>query len=251
MELLGRGATPPLRDAPLDVIRLPGLTPYLPLWKRQQALAAARARNEIDDLLLLLEHPHVYTNGRGGRREHLLVDEATLATLGARYVEVDRGGDITYHGPGQLVGYAIIDLAAARMSVRAYVRGLEQMLIRTAAEFGVRATAVPGYTGVWVGDTKLGAIGVKVSRNVTYHGFAFNVGPDLSYFRRIVACGIPDRGVTSLARLLGHPLTIDEVAPVCARAFAEEFGGHLRWGWRDLAWLHAQSEHGMERAERE
>lgn len=238
MEFLDVGAPAPRPGAPLDVIRLSGLTPYLPLWQRQQALAAARSRHEIDDRLLLLEHPHIYTNGRGGRREHLLVDEATLAACGARYVEVDRGGDITYHGPGQLVGYAILDLNAAGLSVRAYVRGLEQVLVQTAAHFGVRATTVPGYTGVWVGDAKLAAIGVKVSRNVTYHGFAFNVDPDLSYFRRIVACGIPDRDVTSLARRLGHPLTIDEVAPVCARAFAGEFGYDLRWGSPDPAHFH-------------
>lgn len=230
----GRAAAPH-QGAPLGVVRLPGLTPYRPLWKRQQALAAARSRNEIADLLLLLEHPHVYTNGRRGRREHLLVTEATLAALGARYVEVDRGGDITYHGPGQLVGYAIIDLTSARMSVRSYVRALEEVLVQTAAEFEVEATTVPGYTGVWVGDAKLGAIGVKVSRNVTYHGFAFNVDPDLSYFSRIVACGIPDRGVTSLARLLGHPLDIDEVVPVCARAFAKVFGCQLHWEERKRA----------------
>lgn len=235
METLNMRATASWRGAPLEAVRLPGLTPYHPLWKRQQALAAARRRNEIDDLLLLLEHPHVYTNGRRGRREHLLVTQTTLARLGASYLEVDRGGDITYHGPGQLVGYAIVDLDRARLGVRTYVRALEQVLVRTAAQLGVAATVVPGYTGVWVGDAKLGAIGVKVSRHVTYHGFAFNVDPDLSYFGRIVPCGIPDRSVTSLARLLGHALTVDEVVPICARAFAELFGCELRWVERKLA----------------
>lgn len=113
--------------------------------------------------------------------------------------------------------------------MRTYVRGLEQVLVRTAAQFDVKATTIAPYTGVWVGDAKLGAIGVKVSRNVTYHGFAFNVDPDLTYFSRIVSCGLYDRGVTSLARLLGRSVAVDEVVPVCARAFAEEFGFELRW----------------------
>jgi lipoyl(octanoyl) transferase len=229
-----RRNTPP-GSAPLDVVRLTGLTPYQDLWAQQQALAAARARNEIDDLLFLLEHAHVYTKGRRGRREHLLIEEASLAALGASYIEVDRGGDITYHGPGQLVGYAIIDLNRRGLGVKAYVQGLEQVLIRTAAQFQVKATTVPGYTGIWVGDAKLGAIGVRVSRSVTYHGFAFNVDPDLSYFDHIVPCGIPDRGLTSLGQLLGHRVTVDEVAPVCARAFADVFGVELRWGDRELA----------------
>lgn len=213
----------------LDVIRLPGLTPYQPLWERQRALAAARGRGEIGDLLLLLEHSHVYTNGRRGRREHLLDSEATLAALGASYLEVDRGGDITYHGPGQLVGYPIVDLAQARLGVRAYVRALEQALAQTAAEVGVAASTIPGLPGIWVGEAKLGAIGVKVSRGVTHHGFALNVDPDLSWFQRIVACGLPGRSVTSLAQVLDQPVAVSDVVPICARAFAEAFGAELRW----------------------
>lgn len=213
----------------LDVVRLPGLTPYLPMWDRQRALAAARQQQRIGDLLVLLEHPHVYTNGRGGRRQHLLVDDATLARMGASYLEVDRGGDLTYHGPGQLVGYVVIDLDSAGLGVRAYVRGLEQVLVRTAAHFGIEADIVPGYTGVWVGDEKLAAIGVRVNRGVAYHGFAMNVDPDLSYFNAIVPCGIADRGVTSLARLLGRHVTVAGVATVCAEAFAGVFESSLRW----------------------
>lgn len=220
-------------DAPdfgkLEVARLPGLTPYLPLWREQQALAAERRRGEIGDLLLLLEHDHVYTNGRRGRAEHLLVPEEALGKLGASYVEIDRGGDITYHGPGQLVGYAIIDLVRAGLGVRAYVRALEEMMRRTAEHFGVAATAEEGYPGVWVGEAKLGAIGVKVSRSVTYHGFALNVNPDLAYFERIVACGLADRGVTSLAEQLGRPVAVDEVIPACARAFGEVLSYDIRW----------------------
>jgi len=213
----------------LDVVRLPGLTPYLPMWERQRALAAARQQQRIGDLLVLLEHSHVYTNGRGGRREHLLVDEATLVRLGASYLEVDRGGDLTYHGPGQLVGYAVIDLDSAGLGVRTYVRGLEQVLVRAVAHFGVEANIVPGYTGVWVGDEKLAAIGVRVSRGVAYHGFAMNIDPDLSYFGSIVPCGIADRGVTSLARLLGRHVPVAEAAAVCAEAFAEVLDSELQW----------------------
>jgi lipoate-protein ligase B len=245
MEPLDMRVIAPLSGEPLDVVRLPGLTPYHPLWKRQQALAAARRQNEIADLLFLLEHPHVYTNGRRGRREHLLISEAALAALGADSIEVDRGGDITYHGPGQLVGYAIVDLIGARLGVRAYVHGLEQVLIRTAAQFDVRATTAAPYTGVWVGDAKLAAIGVKVSRNVTCHGFAFNVDPDLTYFSHIVPCGIPNRGVTSLARLLGRTFTVDEVVPVCARAFAEEFGFDLHWGGEAPAHRDTDARYGI------
>ncbi len=219
--------TPDYRD--LTACRLPGLVSYRPLWERQRALAAARERGEVGDLLLLLEHSHVYTNGRSGHRSHLLVDEATLARLGAAYHEIDRGGDITYHGPGQLVGYPIVALDRAGLGVRAYVRGLEQALIRTTARFGVSAHAVPGYTGVWVGDEKLAAIGVRVTCGVAYHGFALNVCPDLAYFGHIVPCGIPDRGMTSLTRLLGRTVTIDEVATICAEDFAETFSLALKW----------------------
>ncbi|MDQ3541874.1 MAG: lipoyl(octanoyl) transferase LipB [Chloroflexota bacterium] len=152
-----------------------------------------------------------------------------MTRLGASYLEVDRGGDLTYHGPGQLVGYPIIDLARAGLGVRAYVRGLEQVLVRTAAHYGVEADILPGYTGVWVGDEKLAAIGVRVSRGAAYHGFAMNVDPDLSYFNAIVPCGIADRGVTSLARLLGRHVAVEEMVEPCAEAFAEVFDSELRW----------------------
>lgn len=210
-------------------LHLPGHIPYLPMWECQRALAAARERGEIEDRLFLLEHEHVYTNGRRGNRAHLLANDAALACLGAAYHPIDRGGDITYHGPGQIVGYPIVHLGNASLSVRSYVRGLEEVLIRTAAYFGVKATSIPGYTGVWVGDDKLAAIGVKVSYSVAYHGFALNVATDLTYFDHIVACGIPDRGVTSLERLLGFVVSIEEVAHACARSFAVTFDLDLHW----------------------
>jgi len=209
------------------------------MWDCQHALAALRARGNIDDLLLLLEHEHVYTNGRRGDRAHLLADDGMLARLGASYHPVDRGGDITYHGPGQLVGYPIIHLNDAGLSVRSYVRTLEQVIIRAVAVFGVTAMTIPGYTGVWVGDKKLAAIGVRVSDGVAYHGFALNVATDLSYFEQIVPCGITDRGVTSLAQILGQRLSIDEVLRASAEAFAIIFEREQQWmnwqaGYPDL-----------------
>lgn len=206
--------------ARLAIVRVPGLSPYLPMWKRQRELAEARISGEIShDLLLLLEHEHVYTNGRRGDRRHLLVDEQRLHQLGAAYHKVDRGGDITYHGPGQLVGYAIVDLHQAGLSLRAYVRMLELAIIQAVAGFGVEAGVVPGLTGVWVGGEKLAAIGVKVSHGVTWHGFALNVSTDLDYFRHITPCGIPDRGVTSLSRLTGREVSVDEVVEPLSVAF--------------------------------
>lgn len=213
----------------LVVTHLPGLMPYLPMWERQRALAAARVRGDIDDQLLLLEHEHVYTNGRRGDRAHLLIDEGGLERLGVRYHKIDRGGDITYHGPGQLVGYPIIDLGRAGLSVRSYVRKLEMAIVQTVAAFGIEADIIPGYTGVWIGDEKLAAIGVKVSYGVAYHGFALNVLPDLSYFHHITPCGLSNRGVTSMAHLTDREITIAEVMPVCAQSFADVFGFDLQW----------------------
>ncbi len=231
-----RDAQPPVAGRVM-ALHLSGHIPYLPMWECQRSLAATRERGEVGDLLLLLEHEHVYTNGRRGDRSHLLANDATLARLGAAYHSIDRGGDITYHGPGQVVGYPIVHLGHASLSIRSYVRGLEEALIRTVAYFGLKATSIPGYTGVWVGDDKLAAIGVKVSYGVAYHGFALNVSTDLSYFDHIVACGIPDRGVTSLERLLGRVVAIEEVAYLCARSFAETFDLDLHWMQSsDAAW---------------
>lgn len=235
-ERADRASTPDARlpetRSSITAIQLPGLTPYLPMWERQRALAAARARDAIDDLLLLLEHEHVYTNGRRDDRSHLLADEATLERLGVRYHPIDRGGDITYHGPGQLVGYAIMHLEQAGLRVRSYVRNLEQAIVQTAAAFGVAGEIVPGFTGVWVGDEKLAAIGVKVSHGVAYHGFALNVSTDLSYFDHITPCGISGKGVTSLSQLTGRDLTVFDVVPICAEAFASTFGVELHWSAR-------------------
>jgi len=197
---------------PLDVRRL-GRVPYTEALALQRSLVEDRRAGRIGDTLLLLEHPHVLTLGvRGdGGRSHILATDEALASRGIEVHETGRGGDITYHGPGQLVGYPIIDLNPDRRDVHRYVRDLETVLIRTAADYGIEAGRVEGLTGVWVGDDKLAAIGVRIARWITSHGFALNVSTDLDQFNLIVPCGISDRGVTSLARLLRRPVSMAEV----------------------------------------
>ncbi len=196
----------------LNVRRL-GRVPYADALALQRALVEERKAQTIDDQLLLVEHPHVLTLGvRGdGGRSHILVEPGLLASRGVEVHETGRGGDITYHGPGQIVGYPIIDLKPDRQDVHRYVRDIEEVLIRTAAEYGIDAGRVDGLTGVWVGHEKLAAIGVRIARWVTSHGFALNVATDLDYFNLIVPCGIADRGVTSLDRLLGRNVDRVEV----------------------------------------
>jgi lipoyl(octanoyl) transferase len=197
----------------LSVRRL-GLMPYGEALALQRALVDQRRAGQVGDLLLLVEHPHVITLGvRGdGGRSHILATDDLLVSRGVEVHETGRGGDVTYHGPGQLVGYPIIDLRPDRCDVHRYVRDLEEVLIRTVSDFGIHAGRVQGLTGVWVGREKLAAIGVRLSRWITSHGFAFNVATDLDYFDLIVPCGISDRGVTSLERLLGRPIAMEAVA---------------------------------------
>lgn len=206
----------------LDVQRL-GVVEYDEALALQTELHAKRVEGEIEDTLLLLEHPHVYTIGRRGSAAEVLLDADALAKRGVRVVEADRGGQVTYHGPGQLVGYPIVDLGPGADLVR-YVRRLEDVMIGTAARFGVAADRNVCNSGVWVGESKLGAVGVRVARNVTKHGFALNVAPDLSYFDGIIACGLSDKGVTSMASELGRKPPIGEVAVICAHEFARVFG---------------------------
>ncbi len=200
-----------------------GLVDYAKAWALQRRVVAARIAGEIPDALILVEHPHVYTLGRGGHAENVLLDEAALAAIGAQLFWVDRGGDVTYHGPGQLVGYPIVHLARLGKDVHAHLRRIEEVLIRVLADFGLEGRRDPAYTGVWVGDEKIAAIGVRVSHWVTSHGFALNLDPDLGYFARIIPCGIRDKGVTSLARLLGRTVSRAEVEPLVSRHFAEVF----------------------------
>jgi len=212
----------------LEVRRL-GRVPYGEALSLQQRLVEDRRAGRVEDLLLLLEHPPVITVGvtRAAAASHVLATPGALAARGVELFETGRGGDVTYHGPGQIVGYPILDLKPDRCDVHRYVRDLEEVMIRTAGEFGAQAERVSGLTGAWVGADKLGAIGVRISRWITSHGFAFNVMTDLSHFDLIVPCGIRDRGVTSLAHLLGRPLEIPEVERALARHFCSVFDRHL------------------------
>ncbi|MFH1679842.1 MAG: lipoyl(octanoyl) transferase LipB [Candidatus Eisenbacteria bacterium] len=206
--------------APLRV-RILGRVPYLEAWEMQKDLAEKRKRGEIEDRLLLLEHPSVYTLGRRGDLGHI---RAAAGTLGADVLRTDRGGDVTWHGPGQLVGYPILSLEPDRRDVVRYVRDLEEAIIRTLADFGVTGERVPGHTGVWAGDEKVAAIGVRISRWVTMHGFALNVCNSLAPYKRIVPCGIEGKGVTTLSRLAGRPVAVAEAAARMVMRFSEVYG---------------------------
>ena len=205
----------------LEVHRL-GVVSYGEALELQKHLVDERKSNEIPDQLLLLEHPPVITLGVKTRndRTHVVATPETLDEQGVEVFETGRGGDVTYHGPGQLIGYPIMDLRPDRCDVHRYVRDLEEVLVRVAGGFGVDAARVPGLTGVWAGNEKLAAIGVRIARWVTSHGFALNVSTNLAHFNLIVPCGIADKGVTSLERLIGRPIAMDEVADLTAEAFA-------------------------------
>ncbi|MFI4947143.1 MAG: lipoyl(octanoyl) transferase LipB, partial [Burkholderiales bacterium] len=189
----------------------------------QERLVADRQAGRIPDLLLLLEHDPVFTLGRNARVANVLLPAEALRERGFEVFETGRGGDVTYHGPGQVVGYPILDLAPDRRDVHRYVRDLEQVMMRTCADYGLEASRVEGLTGTWLDGEKIGAIGVRIARWVTSHGFAFNVGTDLSAFDLIVPCGIRERGVTSLERRLGHPVPLDEVMDRLAANFCAVF----------------------------
>jgi lipoyl(octanoyl) transferase len=228
-----------------------GVMEYGAAWELQRRLVAARKAGAVPDVLLLCEHPHVITLGRNGKLANLRASDHVLRRMGVSFFETDRGGDITYHGPGQLVGYPILNLAEIRRDVAWYMRSLEESMIRATAEFGVASRRVPGWTGVWVdtlaGSTaneaqevketkveeKLAAIGVHLSRWVTSHGFAYNVSTDLRYFDMIVPCGIADRRVTSLEKILGRSVDAREVAGRIALHLGEQFGLEMRAGTRD------------------
>jgi len=209
-----------------------GLIGYAEAWELQKRVVASRKAGAIADVLLLCEHPPVITLGRSGKRENLLASEHVLRQKGVEFHASDRGGDITYHGPGQIVGYPILNLGAIRRDVVWYVRMLEEAMIRATAEFGITAERVAGKTGIWVraGSTeeKLAAIGVRISRWVTSHGFAYNVSTDLRNFDLIVPCGIADRKATSLEKLLGRSVEQKEVAPRIAKHLGEVLGVEMK-----------------------
>ncbi|NLF64076.1 MAG: lipoyl(octanoyl) transferase LipB [Chloroflexi bacterium] len=226
--------TYPTRLPPVQVSWL-GCIPYDEAWALQQRLAVARADGRSPDRLLLLEHPPVYTLGRSAHAENLLLDDEALAAEGIAVRHVDRGGDITYHGPGQLVGYPILDLRAIAAAqgrsypdLHAYLRALEETLIVVLAGLGIAARRYPDYTGVWVDERgepeKIAAIGVKVSsRGITSHGFALNVAPNLAHFAGIIPCGIAEHGVTSIAALRGEAPALPDLVPIVSEAFAQQF----------------------------
>ena len=209
----------------LEVRRL-GIVAYAEALALQRALVEERRANRVPDLLILLQHPPVITVGvRGdGGRSHIVADTDRLAALGVAVSETGRGGDVTYHGPGQIVGYPILDLRPDRCDVHRYVRDVEDVMIRTCVDYGVPAGRIAGLTGAWVGPEKIGAIGVRISRWITSHGFAFNVSTDLAYFDLIVPCGIADRGVTSLQRVLGRSVNAANVEESLICHFASVFG---------------------------
>ena len=207
---------------PCHILQL-GLIGYASAWDLQRRLVEMRKAEAIPDVLLPCEHPHVITLGRNGKREHLRASDELLREMGIEFCHTDRGGDITYHGPGQLVGYPILDLKQIKRDVAAYMRSLEEVLMRVANDFGLRAERVAGLTGVWVGGEKLAAMGVHISRWVTSHGFALNVNTDLSYFDLMVPCGLAARRATSLQKLLGRQVDMAEVEASVVQHFGEVF----------------------------
>ena len=204
-----------------------GLVEYGAAWELQRRIVAARKADAVPDVLLLCEHPHVITLGRNGKLANLRASDDVLRQMGVAFLETDRGGDITYHGPGQLVGYPILNLAEIRRDVAWYMRSLEEAMIRATAEFDIVSRRVDGRTGVWVdlpngqGEEKIAAIGVHLSRWVTSHGFAYNVSTDLRYFDLIVPCGIADKRATSLEKLLGRGVAMQEVSSRVASHLGE------------------------------
>lgn len=200
-----------------------GRTEYQSCWTMQKTLFRLRGAGEIPDILMLTEHDPVYTIGRTGDDNHLLAGEEELRLRGIAVVHNDRGGDITYHGPGQLVGYPILNLHGFSLDLHRYLRDLEEAIIRMLSSYGVKGERIEGYTGVWVGGEKICAIGIKSSRWITMHGFALNVNLDLAPFDRIIPCGIFERGVTSLQNHLGRPVSLDEVGERIVESFGQVF----------------------------
>lgn len=201
-----------------------GLVDYKVAWDLQKEIFNLRLQGEINDTFFLLEHPHTYTLGKVADKENLISNEEQLKELGVNVYEIDRGGDITYHGPGQIVGYPIINLNDWKQDTHEYLRGLEEVIMMTCIEYGIKTERNPKYTGVWIGQRKIAAIGIKVSRWITMHGFAFNINTDLNYFGGIIPCGIRDKEVTSLQKELGREISLTEVKEKLVDNFKKVFG---------------------------
>jgi lipoyl(octanoyl) transferase len=196
---------------------------YKEAWDLQKDVLNLRSDEKINDVLFLLEHPHTYTLGKVADKNNLISSKEYLENNKISVYEIDRGGDITYHGPGQIVGYPIIDLKSWEMDTHKYLRALEEVIIQTCAEYGVQGTRNPKYTGVWIGDRKIAAIGIKVSRWITMHGFAFNINTDLDLFNGIIPCGISDKEVTSLSKEINKDISISEVKEKLVNNFKNAF----------------------------
>jgi len=201
-----------------------GLIDYKEAWDMQKKILDLRVSGALPDMLLQLEHPHTYTLGKVTDKNNLIGSQEYLADMGISVYEIDRGGDITYHGPGQIVGYPIISLEKWKKDTHKYLRGLEEVIIKTLMHYGIEGTRNPKHTGVWIEDRKIAAIGIKVSRWVTMHGFAFNINSDLSFFSGIIPCGINDKGVTSLEKETGKKHDLQEVKEFLLINFSEFFG---------------------------
>ena len=202
----------------IDILDL-GLSPFKEVWDLQKELVKKRQNGQIKDTLILAEHEPVYTLGKNANENHILQN----SPRDVKTYQIERGGDVTFHGPGQLVGYPILDLHNYKKSISWYMNGLEQLIIDTLAEFSVTAERKEGLTGVWVGDEKIAALGVRVTRWITMHGFALNVKPDLAYYSGIIPCGIFEYGVTSMARILTDDVTVDSVKQVLIEKFMNQF----------------------------
>ncbi len=228
------------------VVSFLGRVPYLDAWELQRRLHGRVAQAQVPDQLLLLEHPHVYTLGRRGKESDVTATAERLRELGVDVHRVDRGGQATYHGPGQLVGYPIISLRRWGGGPLRYVQALEQMLIATLAELGIDAQSEDRPVGVWVGDAKIAAVGVRVSQGVTMHGFALNVCPDLSYFGGIVPCGMPDGGVTSISKLLSKNVEVGEVTAALVQHFGRALGLSMEIGTAEGLGAHGLGAYRLE-----
>ena len=200
-----------------------GFINYKEAWDLQQEIHSKRVSNEVDDFFFLLEHPNTYTLGKTAHKENLIGNEDYLKENHISVYDIDRGGDITYHGPGQIVGYPIIDLNNWFKDTHKYLRALEEVIIKTCFEYGLNCERNQKYTGVWIGDRKIAAIGIKVSRWITMHGFAFNVNTDLNLFNGIIPCGIQDKAVTSMKQELDREISIQEVKEKLLKKFTELF----------------------------
>jgi lipoyl(octanoyl) transferase len=204
-----------------------GITDYQTVWDLQKKIFQDVVRGETEDTLILVQHPHVYTLGRASDLANMLLSEERLSAIGAQKFEIERGGDVTYHGPGQLVGYPILNLSHFKEDLGWYLRSLEETIITLLKSFDVDGFRIPGRTGVWTGangtEEKICAIGVRASKWCTMHGFAFNINTDLSFFDNIVPCGIRDRGVTSMRKILGSPQPMEEIQRLYIECFANVF----------------------------